>query len=232
MLALFFALGRFLAAVCVSCCVCSRSWPVFVRFWAPRVRFWTARARFWRVPGRSGEGFGGSKALFFRVVAYARACIAQKLRMRKNLGKTQVFPMLSAHHACCAQDKQRHKIAPGACRTELPTKIVLKTRLGARRAPFWRGLGHSWAPLGRHLAGFWPLLGGSWSLLGASWVPLGRFLGALWRLLAGLRRLLDAFWLPGTPRASILEGLGTCRAGFCMVSGACFGMPFAAPRAS
>ena len=56
-----------------------------------------------------------------------------------------------------------------------PPKIVLKTRLGACRALFGRGLGQFWMPLGRLLAGFWLLLGGFWTLLGASWPPLGRF---------------------------------------------------------
>ena len=109
---------------------------------------------------------------------------------------------------------------------------MLKTWLEPRRAPFWMGLGHSLAPVGRHLAGFWALLGGLWSFLGASRLSLGRFLGALGRLLAGLRRLLGAFGLPGTPGALILKGVATCRAGFGRPSGACFGMPLAALRAS
>ena len=145
----------------------------------------------------------------------------------KNLGFSKVF----ITSACCTQDKKRRKIAPGACRTELPTKIMLKTRLGARQTPFWMGLWHSWVPLGRCLARFWPLLGGSWCLLGASWAPLGRFLGALGRLLAGLKHVLGAFCLPGTSQASILEGLGTCWAGFGKALGAYFAMSFAASRA-
>ena len=116
--------------------------------------------------------------------------------------------MFQANHACRTQDKNRHKIVPGACRTELPTKIVLKTRFGTLRAPFWRGLGHSWAPLGRHLASFGALLGGSWPLLGAPWAHLGRFLGALGRLLVGLGWILGTFWLLGALQASILEGFG------------------------
>ena len=50
MLAPFFALGRFLAASCRSCCVFCRSWPVFVRLAAPRTRFL--------------EGFGRVRAWF------------------------------------------------------------------------------------------------------------------------------------------------------------------------
>ena len=103
-----------------------------------------------------------------------------------------------------------------------------KTRLGTRRALFWRGLGRSWALLGRSLASFGALLGGSGSFLDASWVSLGRFLGPLGRLLANLRRLLSASWLSGPPRASILEGLEACWAGF----GRASSVSFPAPRAS
>ena len=120
--------------------------------------------------------------------------------------------------------QKRHNIAPGACRTELSTKIVLKTRLGACRALFGRGLGQSWTPLGIS----WPAFGCSWAALDPSWALLGRLLGALGRHLAGLRCLLGAFWLPRTPRASILEGLGTYWDGFWNASEVCFGTPFAA----
>ena len=100
---------------------------------------------------------------------------------------------------------------------------MLKTRRGAR-------LGPSWVALGRYLAGFWALLGGSWPLLGVAWASIGRFLNALGCLLAGLKHLLAAFWLPGTPWDSILEGLWACQAGFGAPLGTCFGMPSAAPR--
>ena len=80
--------------------------------------------------------------------------------------------MVFTHRALCAQAAQRHKIVPGVCQTELPAKIVLKTRVGADSGRVWRSLG-------RHLASFCLLLGGSWPLLGASWASLGHFLGAL-----------------------------------------------------
>ena len=90
------------------------------------------------------------------------------------------------------------------------------------------GLGRSWPLLGRYLASFGALFGGSGSFLDASWVSPGRFLGPLGRLLANLRRLLSASWLSGPPRASILEGLEACWAGF----GRASSMSFPAPRAS
>ena len=115
--------------------------------------------------------------------------------------------MVFTHRKLCAQATKRRKIVPGACRTELPAKIVLKTRLGVDSGRVWRSLG-------RHLAGFCSLLGGSWPLLGASWASLGHFLDALGCLLAALWSFRAAFWLPGLPQASILEGLGTSQAEF------------------
>ena len=54
-----------------------------------------------------------------------------------------------------------------------------------------------------HVGSFFSLF----SLFGASWALLGRH----W---PGLKHLLDPFWLHWTLRASLLEGLGACRAGF------------------
>ena len=126
--------------------------------------------------------------------------------------------------------EKRYKIASGACRTKLPTKILLHPRLGARRAGFWRAPNLSRVALGCHFAAFRELWAGSWPLLDASWVPLGQLLGALGRFLAGSGRFLNAFFLPGIPRASILEGLGAGRTWFWKASGTYFGMRFAAPR--
>ena len=109
-----------------------------------------------------------------------------------------VFP----HRTLCAQATKRFKIVPGPCQIELPAKIVLKTRLGADSGRVWRSLG-------RHLAGFCSLLGGSWPLLDASWASLGHFLGALGCLLAARWSSMVAFWVPRPSQGPILEGLGT-----------------------
>ena len=135
------------------------------------------------------------------------------------------FCMVFTYRKLFAQAQKRYKIAPGACQTQLPTKIVLKTRFGAE-------FGRVWGSLGRHLGSFWAVLGASWRLLGASWAPLGHFLGALGRLLAGLGRFLVAFRLPVPSWTPILEGSGTCRARFWKAPRACFSMLFAAPRTS
>ena len=88
--------------------------------------------------------------------------------------------------------------------------MLLKPGLGVRWNRFWRGLGHSLESLGR----LWDAFGWFLLLLGDPWPALGTFLGALDHLLGDLGRLLGGFGVPGTSRALILEGLGTCRAGF------------------
>ena len=108
--------------------------------------------------------------------------------------KTIVFLRFFAYRKLFAQAQKRCKISPGVYRTELFTKIALKTRLVARRARFWRGLVLSWAAFGRHLAGFWALLGGSWHLLGASWPPLGGPWAAQAAPRAPTRRPLTHTW--------------------------------------
>ena len=123
--------------------------------------------------------------------------------------------MFQANHACRTQDKNRHKIVPGACRTELPTKIVLKTRFGTLRAPFWRGLGHSWASLGCLLAALgWRLarlgclLGASWALLGRSWASLGCSEMPCGCILAARHALSLDFGEFGGVLGWVLEGFG------------------------
>ena len=132
--------------------------------------------RFWRGPGRSGEGFGSSNGLFFQVFSCFRMHARWRCAKIPDVKKPQFFMGFSqANRTCCAQDQKQHNIAPKACRTELSTKIVLQTRLGACQALLGRGLREFWTPLGRLLAGFWLLLDGFWTLLGVSSPPLGRF---------------------------------------------------------
>ena len=83
MLAPFFALEPFLAAFCRSCCVCCRSWSVFVRLGVLRVRFREGL-------GRPGHGFGGPKPSFFEVFSHMQACNAKN----SQYAKTSVFPGL------------------------------------------------------------------------------------------------------------------------------------------
>ena len=91
--------------------------------------------------------------------------------------------MVFTHRKRCAQAATRIKIVPGASRTKLSAKNVLKTCLGVDS-------GKVWCSLGRLLASFCLPLGGCWPLLAASWVSLGHFLGVLGCLLVGL----GSFW--------------------------------------
>ena len=119
-----------------------------------------------------------------------------------------------------AQTKSPNKITPGAFRTKLPTKIVLKTGLWICRAPFWRVLGLSGVALGR-----------SWASRGSSWTLLGCFLGASWALLGISWPVYGASWVhfgvqgrPGPPFWKVLGhaglGCGGLRGMFCMLSSA------------
>ena len=92
-----------------------------------------------------------------------------------------------------------------------------------------RHFGGAWGALGRLLGVTWPALGRSWAGLGPSLALLGRLLGVSWALLGVSWLVRNAFGMHWAPRTSILEGLGTCRAGFGRASGTCFGMRLTAP---
>ena len=199
MLAHFSLLGAFFSFLAASCAFVRRFLLMLVVFFA----FWVAPGPILERPGTILE----VRNLIFR------GFVARAGLQCENIAHVQKpcffvgFCMVLTHRKHCAQATQRRKIVPGACRTDLPAKIVLKTRLGVDSGRVWRSLG-------RHLAGFCPLLGGSWPLLGASWASIGHFLGALGCLLAALCSFRAAFWLPGSSQGSILEGLGTSQTGF------------------
>ena len=173
--------------------------------------------RFFGMLGRSGSGFGAfrvapemvlgpSGAYFSFFLVHARLRCPNALNVTKPqflLGFCVVF----TYRKLCAQAIKRRQIGPGACRTEPPAKIVVKTRVGMDSGGVW----HS---LGRHLAGFCSLLAGFWPVLGASWASLGHFLAALGCLLAALWSFRPDFGLPGPSQASILEALVTSRTEF------------------
>ena len=158
MLALFFALGRFLGE------------------FSALAAFDVTPGWFLCVLGRSRLDFGGVRdAPPGRVLEaprpyFSRFFGAHTLAMRKQPESHFVLekPIRNACRPSSARCKKQAKFNSDACRTELSAKIALQTRLGARRARFWRSLGLSWVALGRHLAGFWELLGGSWPVLDTS----------------------------------------------------------------
>ena len=141
--------------------------------------FVVAFGRFSCILVRSGLDFRGLRGTPRMVLEAPRPCISRFSRGRGHalldmlyVHETPLKLMRNAYRPSSTQRKKLPKFASGPCRTELFAKIVLKTRLWARRAWFWRGLGPSWATPGRHMAGLWPLLGGTWSLSGASWATL------------------------------------------------------------
>ena len=86
MLALFFALGRFLGAFGTSCCVCARSWTVFAPLKPLRARSGAHRARFWSGFGR----FWKSKASIFRgFCVQAKQHCANALTLTKHWQEQQ-----------------------------------------------------------------------------------------------------------------------------------------------
>ena len=102
------------------------------------------------------------------------------------------------------------KSPPEPAKQSFPQKLCSNPVLGLVDL----GFGGVGATLWALLAGLGALSGGSWLLLGGPGPALGTFLGPRGHLLAGLGRILGGFWLPGTLWALILEGPGTCRAGF------------------
>ena len=70
--------------------------------------------------------------------------------------KPQFFPgfcMVFTHRKLCAQAAKGSEIVPGASRTKLPTKIVLKTRLGMDSKKVWCSLKPNFPAFVRSWAG-------------------------------------------------------------------------------
>ena len=88
MLALFFALGRFLTAFCVLAAFVLVSGRCFLHLGA-------LHGRFWRGQGRSGEGFGGSNGLFFQVFSCFRMHARWRCAKTPDVQKPQFFPGFS-----------------------------------------------------------------------------------------------------------------------------------------
>ena len=162
MLALFFALEHFLGAFCASCCVCSRSWSIFVPL-GP------LRTRFWKLSGGSGEHFGSLQAMFFEVFACTHACNSKKAREAFCIGKTNTKRMSAIQRA-----------TPKTC------KIRPRSLSNSAFRPD-RAKNLSWRLPGLGFGGVWPpreqLLGALGRLsvsLERLLAPLGRFLGTSW----------------------------------------------------
>ena len=138
--------------------------------------FWTVLGSILEGFGGVGEGFEGSKRLFFHAFLCARACNAKELRMCK----TTVFPMIfnvfyisPAFYTSLQTTQHRSwSVSNRASHTDCS-----KNSSWGR---FWRCLGLSWASFGLLLAALGRLqaplgwfLGASWARLGRSWPSLG-----------------------------------------------------------
>ena len=134
-----------------------QSWAVWGRTWANLGQL----GGFRNAPGKVSEAPRPYFSRFF---------LARALAMRKSsvCVKTTVFLKFLRFFYMSPALRASHKTTRDRSRTELATKIVLKIHRGARQAPFWKGMGVSWVPLERHLAGFGALLGVSWRFWGAS----------------------------------------------------------------
>ena len=177
------------------------SWAHFARLAA----FVASLGRFFGVLARSGLDFTGVRVGLGRVLEppgprFSRFCAACALALSdcSECNKTTVLLGRNTIRKHRAQREKLQKIAPGAFRTSLLRTVAAKTRLGACRARFWRGLGASRACLGRVWGALGQLLSSFGTLLGVTWAPFS----VCWALLvaSGLA------WMPklskGRPRAS------------------------------
>ena len=173
----FFALGRFLGAFYASCCAFCRSWLFFFTFW-------TILGSIFEGLGGVGEGFEGSKRIFFDAFLCARACNAKKLRMCKNHSFSYGFSCFL--HIACFLHKPTNDTTSLLERVEQSFPHILCKKLA---------LGAILEVLGALLGLIWPAFGRSWVAPGPSWVVLGRLLGTSWALLAVSWLLCGASWL-------------------------------------
>ena len=169
MLAHFSVLTAFFSFLGVFCALRRRFvdvLTVFFVFWRPPGSIFTVQGWFFRLQNAICQCF----------CAPARA----QSRNVRHATKPQFFLgfcMVFTHRKHGVRATARRKIVPGACRTKLPAKIVLKTRLGVNSegglALSWASLGRLLFALGRLLASlgcFWDV---SWAFLARSWLSLG-----------------------------------------------------------
>ena len=141
----------------------------------------------WDAPGSILEGFWERRAWFWRskTTIFIDFCTQRKqhcanaptlTKLWQGQQKSRFFHIVSSART----PKKQYKIAGGAFRTQLSTKIGLQTGLKPRWARSWKGLGPSWAALGRLLGALGRLLGSlerfsrtSGLVWGASWADLG-----------------------------------------------------------
>ena len=210
MLALFFALGRFLGE------------------FSALAAFDVTSGWFFSVLGRSGVDFGGSRAGPGRVLEPQNVDLPMLLRVHalglracsdpcKTLAGAIEIKARAFARSSKIDQKLRFKRYAHAFATKTAMRIQY-LRLGTSPGSISEGFGSlprlSWSPPGH-----------SWTASGASGVPLGLSLGALWHLLA-------AKWCLRHARARFLIDFGLISPPFCVSSEGMFCMLSSAPRTS
>ena len=141
---------------------------------APLAAFWITVGRFLCVWDHSSLDFevfwkrsGGPWSLFFEVFLRIWMDAGLFFELAPNTQKTyekhKFFYDFRISCVLRTKQKKQSKIAPGACRTKLPTNMTLEPGLGVRWTWFRKGLGHSLVPLGR-----------LWGAFGRFLAPLGQ----------------------------------------------------------
>ena len=162
LLGVFFSL---LAASWVLLCHCLLALAVFLLSWA-------TPGSILEGSGESGDGFGGSQALFFEVFCCACACDAKNVRQAFRIVKTNTKRMSAILCGALKTAKNRSGSSANAAFHEGRANVASEGSPGSILEGSASFLGASWAHLGC-----------SWAPLGRCWPPLGRFLAASWSLL-------------------------------------------------
>ena len=186
MLALFFAVWRFLGVFCTSCCVCGRSWSVLSRHETLRARFWRARDAFWKL----------RTSIFrcFFALEHAHCCDAANATKPQFL---QCLPPVSVILRILRHvPKHVIKLVQGRVEQSFPQRSCRKLVLELAGL----GFGGVRTSFGWLFGATWPAFGRSWVPPGLSWTLLGHTLGASGAILGLSCVVWNGFSLPMASR--------------------------------
>ena len=186
----FFALGRFLDALCASCCVLLLLLAGFDAFWGAPGSILEGSGMLW-------GGFWRSQGPIFRGFGVALHVLALKWRGCSDPYKTLAGVVQNAHRSMSAIQRATQKTRKNRPHSFL-NKGFCQERVKMRS---WSAPGLVSKGFGRLPGASWAALGRSWAALGRSWASLGRVLGASWVL-------LGPSGLPTAAPDSFREGFG------------------------
>ena len=189
----FFVLGRFLDALCISCCVLL---PLLAGFDA----FWGAPGSILEGSGTLRGGFWRSQGPIFRGFCMPLHALALEWRGCSDPYKTLAGVVRNAHRSMLAIQRMTQKTNKNR-----PDSFSNK-QFGQERVQI-----RIWSAPRRILEKFrhlpsasWPALGRSWAALGLSWALLRQLLGPSWTLVGLSFLVSDASWAnfasPGPPQ--------------------------------